>query len=252
VVSVAGFLFSAPASAQVDDSARSFHVFPQVADGRVADNSVYQSWLLVTNASSFVNGCAYDLYGMAANRIDPIVPSLAISGSRATFSLPGTAAYAVIPTTGVFPLATGYATLSCAGPVTAQVLYIHQGGQHQNGQSRTLGMSAVYSAQRGSIVQYPVIEGPSADFALAIAYHGFGSARCDVRLADTAGRTVGFRTVTITGGTNWARFLGEAMTVPSAPFLGSVGITCNAGVHTMALLYQGDVFAAVPATVFRD
>ena len=50
-----------------DETAKTFHIFPQIADGGGADGSTFSSWLFVTNVSFENNNhCTYRLNGVGA------------------------------------------------------------------------------------------------------------------------------------------------------------------------------------------
>ena len=50
-------------------SSSTYHVFPQIADGKVGDGSYYQSSFFVTNVGASTANCAIQLYGLASTRI---------------------------------------------------------------------------------------------------------------------------------------------------------------------------------------
>ena len=54
-----------PAVAQSDETAKYFHVFPQIADG-----GGWQSVLLVTNVSLLSSECTVELYGLTVDRFE--------------------------------------------------------------------------------------------------------------------------------------------------------------------------------------
>ena len=99
-----------PAIAQSDETAKLFHVFPQLADG-----GGWQSVLLVTNAAQSSGFCTFELHGLSLDRC-PEVSAVTASGSMATFSLDGPGGYLAWRTKNESALATGYATLDCTAP----------------------------------------------------------------------------------------------------------------------------------------
>ena len=72
-----------PAIAQSDETAKRFHVFPQLADG-----GGWQSFLLVTNVAQSSSFCTFALHGLSLDRFSE-VSGITASGSTATFSLEG-------------------------------------------------------------------------------------------------------------------------------------------------------------------
>ena len=96
-----------PAIAQSDETAKRFHVFPQLADG-----SGWQSFLLVTNVAQSSSFCTFESHGLTVDRFSE-VSGITASGSTATFSLEGDGGYLALATKNESALATGYATLDC-------------------------------------------------------------------------------------------------------------------------------------------
>ena len=67
-----------PAAAQYDETAKSFHLLPHLADG-----GGWQSVLLVTNVSQSESRCTFTVYGVPLNRFR----DFDLTGSTATFQL---------------------------------------------------------------------------------------------------------------------------------------------------------------------
>ena len=70
------FACALPAIAQSDETAKRFHVFPQLADG-----GGWQSFLLVTNVSQSSSFCTFALHGLS---LDWTSPGLVDTADRAT------------------------------------------------------------------------------------------------------------------------------------------------------------------------
>ena len=115
------FACALPAIAQSDETAKRFHVFPQLADG-----GGWQSLLLVTNVAQSSSFCTFALHGLSVDRFSE-VSGITASGSTATFSLEGNGGYLAWPTKNESALASGYATLDCTASVVGQVLYASVG-----------------------------------------------------------------------------------------------------------------------------
>ena len=95
-----------PATAQNDETAKSFHLLPHLADG-----GGWQSILLVTNVSQSASRCTFNAYGVPLNRFRELSGGTA-SGSTATFQLEGPGGYLIWPTKNELAVvASGYATL---------------------------------------------------------------------------------------------------------------------------------------------
>src|SRR5689334_22608793 len=94
-----------------------FHIFPQIADGRFADGSFYRSTIMVLPAfEGDAPQCTLSLYGTAATfpggGSSPTIPINVPAGG-----------FAAMQTTGTQPYQGGYGTLSCNINVFASVLY---------------------------------------------------------------------------------------------------------------------------------
>ena len=135
-----------PAIAQSDETAKRFHVFPVLVDG-----GGWQSVLLVTNATQSSSFCTFELHGMSLDRF-PEVSDITVSGSTATFEMPGPSGYRVWRSKNKAALALGYATLDCTAPTVAQVLYASR-----DELGTTTGMATVFSSQAGTVFQFPVL-----------------------------------------------------------------------------------------------
>ena len=100
-----------PTAAQYDETAKSFHLLPHLADG-----GGWQSILLVTNVSQSASRCTFNAYGVPLNRFLELIGGTA-SGSTATFQLEGPGGYLIWPTKNeLAAVASGYATLDCSSP----------------------------------------------------------------------------------------------------------------------------------------
>ena len=133
-----------PAAAQYDETAKSFHLLPHLADG-----GGWQSVLLVTNVSQSASSCTFNVYGVPLNRFR----DFDLTGSTATFQLEGFGGYLIWGTKNeLAAVASGYATLDCSVPVVAQVVFASYDG---------LGVTAaatVFSAQAATVFQFPVLQ----------------------------------------------------------------------------------------------
>lgn len=107
----------ATSSNAIDETAKRFHVFPQIADG-----GGWQSALLVTNVAESESRCTFSLHGLPMDRFADI-SGVNVRGATATFDLERRGGYLVWSTNNELSVAAGYATLDCSAPVVAQVLY---------------------------------------------------------------------------------------------------------------------------------
>ena len=226
-----------PAIAQSDETAKRFHVFPQLADG-----GGWQSFLLVTNVAQSSSFCTFESHGLTVDRFSE-VSGITASGSTATFSLEGDGGYLALATKNESALATGYATLDCTASVVGQVLYASVG---QSG--GITGLATVFSSQAGGVFQFTVL---TADASLGIAIANDTNTRtsCDVVLEDTDRVNLGDATISILSKSNVARFLSEIIQIPPGFASGSATISCDQQVSVIGLQFAGVVFTTLPPTV---
>ena len=76
-----------PAIAQSDETAKSFHLLPHLADG-----DGWQSVLLVTNVSQSASHCTFNVYGVPLNRFREF-SGVTAAGLTARFQLEGNGGY---------------------------------------------------------------------------------------------------------------------------------------------------------------
>ena len=150
--------FALPAAAQHhDQTAKSFHLLPHLADG-----GGWQSILLVTNVSQSANHCTFNVYGVPLNRFSEL-SGVTVAGSTATFQLEGDGGYLTWSTKNELALVSGYATLDCSAPVVEQVVFAST-----DGLGVVTGMATVFSSQAATVFQFPVLT-PAATLGFAIA-----------------------------------------------------------------------------------
>ena len=226
-----------PAIAQSDETAKRFHVFPQLADG-----GGWQSFLLVTNVAQSSSFCTFESHGLTVDRFSA-VSGITASGSTATFSLEGDGGYLALATKNESALATGYATLDCTASVVGQVLYASVG---QSG--GITGMATVFSSQAGGVFQFPVLT-PDASLGIAIANDTNTRTSCDVVLEDIDRVNLGDATISILSKSNVARFLSQIIQIPPGFAGGSATISCDQQVSVIGLQFAGVVFTTLPPTV---
>jgi hypothetical protein len=226
-------------SAQPDKTANTYHVFPQVADGFAGDGSSYQTSLYVHSAVSGNINCTFTMYGVPADRLGgpsqfTIVPQTAGSGTIIrTTSLPQN------------PIATGYATLACNGPVTAQVTYGYYAPDNA-----TIGLATVFSSQSATVAAL----GLDRDYRLGIAIANDTSSAASyvITVVDAGGRLIGSQTVSVNPKSNVASFVDQW--VPSSAGVGGVANIQSSGgapFSVIGLMFDGSIFTTLPATVLQ-
>ncbi len=226
-----------PAIAQSDETAKRFHVFPQLADG-----GGWQSVLLVTNAGQSTSLCTFELHGLSLDRF-PEDGGITASGSTATFEIPGPGGYRVWRSKNESALATGYATLDCTDPTVAQVLY-----GSRDGSGTTTGMATVFSSQAGGVFQFPVLT-PEATLGIAIANDTDTEASCRFVLESPELQNLGQAPLQVPSQSNVAKFLSEVIEVPDGFTEGSATVSCDQQVSVIGLQFEGAIFTTLPPTI---
>ena len=214
-----------PAAAQYDETAKSFHLLPHLADG-----GGWRSVLLVTNTSQSASSCTFNVYGVPLNRFSELVSFG--TASTATFQLEGTGGYLIWDTKNeLAAVASGYATLDCSAPVVAQVVFASYDG---------LGVTAaatVFSAQAATVFQFPVLQ-PAATLGFAIANDTNAEASCRIVLEDYQRTNLGEATLSVPAKSNRAQMLHAAIDIPGTFLGGSATVSCNQPVAMIGLHFE--------------
>ena len=213
-----------PAIAQSDETAKSFHLLPHLADG-----GGWQSVLLVTNVSQSESRCTFTVYGVPLNRFR----DFDLTGSTATFQLEGFGGYLIWDTKNeLAAVASGYATLDCSVPVVAQVVFGWFGGSGE-----LTGMATVFSSQAGTVFQFPVLQ-PAATLGFAIANDTNAEASCRIVLEDGQRTNLGEATLSVPAKSNRAQMLHTAISIPGTFLGGSATVSCNQPVAMIGLHFE--------------
>ena len=221
-----------------DETAKRFHVFPQLADG-----DGWKSSLLVTNVSQSASQCTFSLYGMDVYRFADI-NGITASGSTATFDLEESGDYLVWESKNELSVASGYATLDCSAPVVAQVLYAFT-----DPFGETAGMATVFSSQAAAVFQFPVLE--QGELAFAIANDADSDASCDFVLESPDRLNLGERTLPVPLRSNVAKFFSEVIPIPDGFTGGSATISCDLQVSIIGLQIDGTIFTTLPPAILN-
>ena len=223
-----------PAAAQYDETAKSFHLLPHLADG-----GGWQSVLLVTNVSQSESRCTFNVYGVPLNRFR----GFGLTGSTATFQLEGFGGYLIWDTKNeLAAVASGYATLDCSVPVVAQVVFASYDG---------LGVTAaatVFSAQAATVFQFPVLQPPrrlapvsisfDSRLGFAIANDTNAEASCRIVLEDYQRTNLGEATLSVPAKSNRAQLLNDVIAIPGTFLGGTATVSCNQPVAMIGLHFE--------------
>ena len=218
-------------------TAGTLHVFPQFADGLLADGTFYQSILAATAVTDKPTTCRYRVYGPSTSRIQ----------GNDTFTMQGVGAIGFLLSYGnLFPLATGYATLSCDQNVTATLGYIYVKGE------TVVSGAAVFSSPAATRAQLTVSEGGDSRLALAIANDTDSANTYQVTVYASNGNEVATRNVTIPARSSVPRFVDELISLPGN-FFGRVVVSAPTGgsFSLIGFHFFGTVFLTQPATILQ-
>ena len=211
-----------------DETAKRSHFLPHMADG-----GGWQSTLLVTNVAQSASQCTLQLHGLNADRFH-YGDAVRVSGSTATFDLPGAGTFLAWPTRNQHRnVASGYATLDCTEPVVAQVVFASIGSS-----GTPTGMATVFSSQAGTVFQLPVLT-PEATLGFAIANDTDTAAGCRIVLEDPLRTNRGQARIAVPSKSNWAgRLLDQIIPVPSTFRFGTATVSCDQPVAMIGLHYE--------------
>ena len=215
-----------PAAAQYDETAKSFHLLPHLADG-----GGWQSVLLVTNVSQSASRCTFNVYGVPLNRFRD-VSGITMAGSTATFQVAGPGGYLTWFTEGELAEASGYATLDCSAPVVVQVVFASISNL-----GTTTGMATVFSSQAATVFPFPVLR-PAATLGFAIANDTNAEASCSIVLEDPQRTNLGEATLSVPAKSNFSQLLNAAISIPGTFPGGSATVSCNQPVAMIGLHFE--------------
>ena len=219
-------VWALPAFAQPDEQAKRFHLLPHIADG-----DGWRSTVLVTNVAQSASFCMLELHGLTVDRFEE-AGGVTASGTSATFGLPGHGGSLVWESRNEAALASGYATLECAAPVVAQVVFasIGQG-------ERPTGIATVFSSQAGREFQFPVLT-RAGTLGFAIANDENANASCGIVLQDAQGTTLGEAALPVPAKSNRAQMLNAVIAIPETFLQGSARVTCDQPVAMIGLHFE--------------
>ena len=228
-----------PAAAQYDETAKSFHLLPHLADG-----GGWKSVLLVTNVSQSASSCTFNVYGVPLNRFSELGSFGTAAGSTATFQLASRGGYLTWPTKNeLAAVESGYATRDCSSPVVAQVVFASFDG---------LGVTAaatVFSAQAATVFQFLVSAAPAGSgrqsqyrsiprLGFAIANDTNAEASCRIVLEDYQRTNLGEATLSVPAKSNRAQLLNDVIAIPGTFLGGTATVSCNQPVAIIGLHFE--------------
>lgn len=217
-------------------SGETVELYPLLADGGLGGGTVFGTVFFVTNVNDGATMCTLAFTGLPDDRLEQ---------DEATFTLNSQGEFAFLSTVREGLFLTGYATLTCDGPVSSQALYEFSSPQG------LLGLTTVFSAPASSVASIPLIlGGEGSSLALSVANDSDESIGVDIQLLGDMGLMVDTASVQIPARSTFAGFLSDLMTIPfeDGEFGGAVIISSLDGsFHAMGLLFNGTLFTSLPA-----
>lgn len=235
-------LFLVFSAAGYSQGLRTYHVFPQVPDGRLSDGTFYRSTVFATNTNGGNVSCTYQLYGLSSDR------------------LPQGTSYVVSPRGGVlrastsgnvFAFGSGYATLSCDQPVQSYIEY-----EYVSTTLGVLGIATVFSSPGTTAAEFIFPLTTGYRLGLAIANNTDSTAQYNIRLGAAGNREVD-RSITIAARTKIAQFVDELFVIPQGfvPIAVLVESSSSDSVlpefSATGLLFWGNAFSTAPSLVYE-
>ena len=224
-------------------SPATFHVFPQVADGFVADGSAYFSTLVASTLGTQAATCTINLYGAVASHIRGVTITIAPLGIVAKNT-------ALADNAGFLPLATGYATLSCDRAVAAQLGYFYLAPTLPN--LNVLGAATVFSSPPTTRAQIFGTNSVGFRSAIAIANDTDTTGQYQINVRNDSGQSIATTTISVPARSSVAKFFDELVQLPPN-FGGSAVITSGSAstpFSAVGLLFNGSTFLSVAAVPF--
>lgn len=216
-------------------TARSYHVFPQFADGYTNDGHYIQSTLVMINPGSSSTNCTLQWTG-----------SVWGSAGTTTFTLGGAALISGMGNQQ--SLKTGYATLQCSSNIEAEFLYAYYSS---NGTK--ISEATVFSSPSGNTVRIVADERGGAELAFAVANDSTQAGSYTIKAYDLTGKQIGSASMPVNSKQNAATYLyqilglsGSSNSVSYVDFISQSGTASVIG-----LRYTGNLFTTIPASVIQ-
>ena len=223
-------------------SALTFHVFPQIADGLLPDLSSYYSTIVALNTGTKAASCTINLYGAVASHIQTTTMTVAANGGVAATNTSLTNAL-------LAPLATGYGTLTCDQPVFASAGYFNVAPGLPN--FSLLAAATVFSSPATTRAEVVVVNTGGFRTAIAIANNTDSAAQYQITVLNGSGQTVGTTSVSVPGRSNLPKFIDELVQLPPGLSAGAAIISsASSPFSVVGLLFNGATFLSIGAAPF--
>jgi len=213
-------------------TASTYHVFPQFADGRLADGTYYRTTVMIANTSNTSGTtCTLRLNGLTIDGLSTLTYTLGPNG------------WTISPTSGTQSFRSGYATLQCSVKVEAQLLY-----SFYSPSGTKLSEATVFSSPPAAWAQLLADGRGGSRVGIAIANDSDQSTTFAVTADDASGNQLGTTSLTLSARSSLAAFLDELLSIPPNTY-GPVYVSSNTGMASViGLRFTGDAFTTIPAT----
>ncbi len=214
-------------------TAKTYHVFPQFADGVSGDGTYFRSTLMIANPSSSVGTtCTFRLYGLTVN--GQSTWNYTFSSSGWTISLIGSSQ----------TLKSGYGTLECAERVDSQLLY-----SFYSAGGGKISEATVFSSPSAAVTQVLADSREGARLGLAVANDTANTAVYSISVYNSSGALINTVPMSLAAKTNRAAYINDLMSIPANHY-GPVVVTApNATGSIIGLRFTGNVFTTIPETI---
>ena len=214
-------------------TAKTYHVFPQFADGVSGDGTYFRSTLMIANPSSSVGTtCTFRLFGLTVN---------GSSTFNYTFSSSG---WAISSIGSNQAIKSGYATLECVERVDAQLLY-----SFYSASGAKISEATVFSSPSAAVTQVLADSREGARLGLAVANDTAGSVVYSISVYTSTGALLNTVPMALAAKTSRAAYINDLMTIPANHY-GQVVVTApNATGSIIGLRFTGNVFTTIPETI---
>lgn len=230
-------------------AAFSVGVFAQEVDGRlhllpfIVDGDNIRSRLLITNVSDASGNCSLDLIGpeLDTDRFGDH-HLVTAAGARATFDLEEDGSFLIWSSEGLEALTFGYATLDCAEPVAAQVLY------SSDNAGEFFALTSLESARKADEFQFTLIPRVGS-LVLVFANDMEPDASCAIELKSPYGSVLSEASITVPAMTSVFQTVDELFSIPEDYTTGVVRAVCGGELAATGFLLKDNVFTTLPPVI---
>ena len=209
----------------------------------VVDGEGVQSRLIITNVSDSANHCSLDFSGpdLGAGRFEDHFLVTA-EGATANFELAENGGSLIWTSKGGQSLTYGYASLACAEPVTARVLY------SASAAGEFVSLTSMPGSRQADRFQFTLIP-QVGSLALVLANDQDPDASCQVELESPYGSVLRQASISVPAMTSVFQMTDELFRIPEDYTAGAVRVSCDREVAATGFLLKGGMFSVLSPAV---